>query len=80
MNKFEISPKNTKPDPNNRNWTVPRTYGVWELSQGLAGKRYRFGNYPVRGVELKRDYKKAELVALFTLRNRAKEYADELNA
>ena len=79
MNRFEISPDRVRPDPNNPNWTIPRTYGVWELTQRSTGKRYRFGNYPVRGNELERDYKNAKLIALFTSRDQAKEYAHSLN-
>ena len=80
MNKFEISPDKLRPDPNNLNWTIPKTYGVWELPQDSSGKRYRFGNYPVRGKELEREHKNAELIALYTTRNQAMEYAHDLNS
>ena len=79
MKEFEILPEDVRLDPNNPKWTIPKTYGVWCLPQNSTGKRYRFGNYPVRGKELARDYRKAKLVALYTSRNQAKEYAHSLN-
>jgi hypothetical protein len=63
MNSKEISPNQVRRDPKNPNWTIPRTYGVWELPDGSGGKRYRYGNYPVRGTELERDYKAAKLLS-----------------
>ena len=56
MKEFEFLPENVRPDPNNPNWTIPKTYGVWGLPQNSTGKKYRFGNYPVRGKELVREY------------------------
>ena len=53
--------------------------GVWELKPGSDGARYRYGNNPVRGVELARDYGSATLIALYTTRLAAKSHADELN-
>ena len=79
MKEFEILPEDVRLDPNNPNLTIPKTYGVWCLPQKSTGNRYRFGNYPVRGKELARDYRKAELVALYTSRNQAKECANSLN-
>ena len=78
--KYEISPKRTRPDPNNPGWTIPRTWGVWDIGAKSGGKRYRFGNNPVRGDELKRECGRAQLVALYTRRDAAKSHADRLNA
>lgn len=79
MGDQSISPDHTRPDPDNSNWTIPRTYGVWELKPGSDGARYRYGNNPVRGVELARDYGSATLIALYTTRLAAKSHADALN-
>lgn len=79
MTKLSVSPDSIRSDPNNPNWTIPRTYGVWELSANINSKRYRYGNYPVRGKELEQEFIKAKLVALYASRNHAKEHADELN-
>ena len=79
MNKHEISSDEIRPDPNNPNWTIPRTYGVWELRATSTGNRYRYGNYPVRGVELASEHGTAKLIFLYTNRAAAKSYADSLN-
>ena len=75
----EISPNRTKPDPNNPGKTIPRTYGVWDIGPSSSGRRYRFGNNPVRGTELTRECGQAELVALYGNRAAAKSHADSLN-
>ena len=75
----EISPDRTRPDPNNPGKTIPRTYGVWDVGPSSSGKRYRYGNNPVRGAELARDFGRAKLVALYTNRAAAKLQADSLN-
>ena len=75
----EISPDRTRPDPNNPVKTIPKTYGVWDIGPGSSGKRYRFGNNPVRGTELARDYGRAKLLVLYTNRAAAKSQADSLN-
>ena len=76
---YEISPDRTRPDPNNPNKTIPRSYGVWDIGAKTSGKRYRYGNNPVRGVELVREYGQAKLIALFTSRAAAKSWADSSN-
>ena len=75
----EISPDRTRPDPNSPGKTIPKTYGVWDIGPGSSGKRFRYGNYPVRGAELARDYGRAKLVVLYTNRAAAKSQADSLN-
>ena len=75
----EISPDRIRPDPNNPGKTIPKTYGVWDIGPRSSGKRYRYGNNPVRGTELARDYERAKLVALYTNRAAAKSQADSMN-
>ncbi len=75
----EISPDRTRPDPSNPGKTIPKTYGVWDIGPGSSGKRFRYGNNPVRGAELARDYGRAGLIGLFTNRAAAKSMADSLN-
>ena len=79
MNKGQVERSDLKPHPSNPNWTLPKSYGVWELPKGLAVKRYRFGNNPVREYELVREYGAVQLIALYLHRDSAKCHADELN-
>ena len=76
---YEISPDRTRPDPNTPGKTIPKTFGVWDIGPRSSGKRFRYGNNPVRGVELARDFGRAKLVALYTNREAAKLQADSLN-
>ena len=63
------------------NYTSPKSYGVYRLgSQGNVGRRYRFGNYPVRMNELLRDYGNCHLEAIFLNREDARSLADYLNS
>ena len=68
-----IDPRHTRPDPNNRNWTKPRTCGVWDVGPN-TGRRFRLGNIPVRGAELQRGSGAAGLVALYD--NRRESHQD----
>ena len=62
------------------NLTEPRSYGVYEIERGgSAGKRFRFGNHPVRLNELERDFGSCSIKAVFLKRDRAKALADYLN-
>jgi len=59
-----VDPKHYKADPENRNWTTPRTYGTFSIPDKFAygrKRKYRFGNYPVRFKELKRHYRFGEI-------------------
>ena len=76
---YETSPSRTRPDPNHPGRTIPRTWGVWDIGSKTGGKRYRFGNNPVRGDELKREHGRALLVELYTKRDAAKSSADSRN-
>ena len=79
MNEYEISPADVKPHPNNPSWTMPKTWGVWKLPEGAAGKKYRMGNNPIREKELNIEFGGSHLLVLYTSRIKAKEHADELN-
>jgi hypothetical protein len=62
------------------NYTVPETFGVYQVTGNLNwGRKYRFGNHPVRQRELVRDYGAAHLEALFESRFNAKAFARILN-
>ena len=62
-----------------RNYTNPRTYGVYRIPRTVRGSRqFRFGNHPVREWELIRDGN-VSLEALFTDRSHAEELATILN-
>jgi hypothetical protein len=61
-------------------YTNPRTFGVYKLNGSSAiGRKYRFGNHPVRETELTREYGFAKVVALFMEREQARELASLLN-
>ena len=66
-------------DPHNKNWTIPKTWGVWELEANEKSKKYRKGNYPIRGKELVRDYGSAKLIVLYKNENSAFEHTKMLN-
>lgn len=79
MKNFQVTPASVRDDPNSPGLSIPRSYGVWELSPNTGTRKYRIGNYPVRGVELAREYRTAKLIAIYTRRDSAKEHADGLN-
>lgn len=60
--------------------TVPRSYGVYRLPPGAPGRRYRFGNHPVRMQELQREFGTCALECLFAQRADARETAHRLSA
>jgi molybdopterin-binding protein len=66
--KKTVDPKDYKIDQSNSNWTKPRTWGTFLISDKTIGankKRYRFGNYPIRMKELQKEYSSVKLIALF---------------
>lgn len=67
-------------DPENKNHTIPKTYGVYKLSTTEKGLRYRYGNHPVRMKELERKHDVVQLVALFFNREDAKAYVSGAKA
>ena len=76
---FEVTPDRTRSDPNVPWKTLPRTYGVWDIGGKSGGKRYRYGNFPVRGKELRREFGHAELIGLYKSRQSVKAHADSMN-
>ncbi len=59
--------------------TEPRTYGVYRLPASATGRRYRFGNHPVRMRELQREVGPCTLQCLFARRADAREVAHDLS-
>jgi hypothetical protein len=64
------------------NLTLPRSWGVYELhmTRGASIRRFRFGNHPVRGLELEREFGMVRTVGVFTSRTTAEELQRLLNA
>ncbi len=74
-----VNPKHYQIDPDNPQWTKPRTWGTFSIPDEFVcdrKKKYRCGNYPVRMKELERDYGSVKLEALFENRDDAKALAD----
>jgi hypothetical protein len=69
-----------RPDPNNPYLTIPRSFGVWAVPSA-NGKKFRYGNNPVREYELDREFGKGKVtrIGLFERRELAKAKADSLN-
>lgn len=74
-----ISETSIRIDPLDKNYTMPRSYGVYEIISVTSAKRYRFGNHPVREIELIREFENVKRVGLFLERKDAKALADCLN-
>ena len=79
MNKDQISPQEVVLDPSNKNWTTPRSYGVWELPNSAGGKKFRYGNNPIREKELSREFGSVKLIALYLTRGNAIKHTKQLN-
>lgn len=82
FSKSEISQSSVRPDPQNPNYTIPRTYGVYHLSaakESISTKSFRYGNHPIRMQELQREFGSVKLVALYTNRNIATQHAAHAN-
>ena len=61
-----IDEKSVQADSQNSNYTIPRTWGVYEIvgSAGQnVGRRFRRGNHPIRHKELLREFGSVDLVA-----------------
>ena len=62
------------------NLTHPRSWGVYELHMTRGSiRRFRFGNHPVRGLELEREFGMVRVVGVFTSRTTAQELQRLLN-
>lgn len=66
-------------DPDNLYLTIPRSYGVYELPENATGRRYRFGNHPIRQIELEKEFGDLDILYIYLSREEAKEHANELN-
>ncbi len=75
----QLTEQDLKKHPTNTNWTMPKSFGVWQLPEGTKGKRYRWGNYPGKGLELDRAFGANKRVALYASRKKAKSHAEALN-
>lgn len=78
-----VDPETLRPNPNDARYTVPHTWGVYELDGAecrVAGKRFRRGNHPIRLQELKRESGKVKTIAVFSEEQLAKDLARLLNA
>jgi len=69
-----LSEKDLKQHPINPNWTMPKSFGVWELPDGQKGKKY-----PAKGLELDAEFGSNKRIALYASRKQAKARAEELN-
>ena len=49
-------------DPKNKNYTIPRTFGVYELPLATNIRKHRFGNHPIRETELIREFENVKRV------------------
>jgi hypothetical protein len=69
-----VSPSSVKAD---RGYlTSPRTFGVYRVPASASSTRlFRFGNHPVRQLELTREFGDCSLEYLFTEREDAREVA-----
>jgi hypothetical protein len=72
-----VSPDSVQP---NGPLTVPRSYGVYELTDGVGStRRFRYGNYPIRMRELEAEFTNCALKFLFLTRAAAVAAAFILN-
>jgi hypothetical protein len=72
-----ISESSVRPDGT---LTTPLSFGVYRVSRNARGTRpFRFGNHPIRQLELIREFGAAQLEALFSKRVLASELANLLN-
>lgn len=74
-----ISDKTVSINHQNKNYTTPRTYGVYEILATNDSKRFRFGNHPVRENELIREFENIKRIALFLERENAQALTSLLN-
>lgn len=72
-----VSPDSVQP---NGPLTSPRSYGVYELTDGVGStRRFRYGNHPVRMRELEAEFTNCALRFLFLTRDAAVATAFKLN-
>lgn len=79
--KDEITKSSVRLDPKNSRYTIPRSYGVYQLSGSKRGtKFFRYGNHPIRMKELQREFGSVTHVALYKSRDSAIQRATHENA
>ena len=77
-----VDPDTLRPDPNDARYSVPHTWGVYEIDAakcGPAGKRFRKGNHPVRLHELQREFGAVKVAAVFSEEHPAVKLTELLN-
>lgn len=74
-----VSDECVRIDSKNKSYTIPRTYGIYEILRTSDTKKFRFGNHPVRENELKREFEFVQRIGLFFDREEAKVFAVILN-
>jgi len=74
-----ISETAVRIDTENKNYTIPRSYGIYEISLVTNARRFRFGNHPIREIELIREFENIKRIGLFLDREDAKALTDFLN-
>ncbi len=76
---YQLEESELKNDLNNSRLTTPRSYGVYKIIDNIKGRIYRYGNHPIRKIELEREYGKVEVLYIFSARKNAKKQSDKLN-
>lgn len=61
-------------------YTLPRTWGTYELSASGQTRRFRYGNHPVRMTELIHEFGACKVVATFYSQDEARALAQLLNS
>jgi hypothetical protein len=75
-----LSEQDLKRHPTKPGWTMPKSFGVWELPDASNGKKYHWGNFPGKGLELDREFGSNKRIALYASRKQAKAHVEELNS
>jgi hypothetical protein len=75
-----ISENSVRINSNNKNYTILRTFGVYEVATTNNSKKFRSGNHPVREDELIREFGSVVRRGLFLHREDAKALSDYLNS
>jgi hypothetical protein len=73
--KKEISTDDVTEDPNQPIYTMPKSYGVYEIKDKHIKKAFRQGNHPIRLKELRKEFGDVSLKALYLEKDLAAERA-----
>ena len=77
-----VDPDTLRSDTSNTRYTVPHTWGVYEIDAakcGPTGKRFRKGNHHIRLQELKREFGEVKVVAVYCQEQLAAKLTELLN-